>query len=93
MFGEVWRWAGSYRETEVNIEIDSHLVPARMPELLDTVRFFNKTKNLPSDEIAVRLHHGLTQIHGFPNGNGRHAREMADFTDSAFGWRSLHLGQ
>ena len=30
------------------------------------------------DEIAVRLHHRLTQIHGFPNGNGRHARMMAD---------------
>jgi len=30
------------------------------------------------DEIAVRLHHRLTQIHPFPNGNGRHARMMAD---------------
>jgi fido (protein-threonine AMPylation protein) len=30
------------------------------------------------DEIAVRFHHRLVQIHPFPNGNGRHARLMAD---------------
>jgi Fic-DOC domain mobile mystery protein B len=96
MFGEVWRWAGSYRETEVNIGIDSHLVPARMPELLDTVRFWIEQKTYPPDEIAVRLHHGLTQIHGFPNGNGRHAREMADLLierlgGDAFTWGSGSL--
>jgi len=31
-----------------------------------------------SDEIAVRFHHRLVSIHPFPNGNGRHARLMAD---------------
>ena len=30
------------------------------------------------DEIAVRFHHRLVQIHVFVNGNGRHARLMAD---------------
>jgi hypothetical protein len=49
-----------------------------MPELLGNVRFWIEHQTYPADEIAVRLHHGLTQIHGFPNGNGRHAREMAD---------------
>jgi Fic-DOC domain mobile mystery protein B len=92
MFGEVWRWAGSYRETEVNIGIDSHLVPARMPELLDTVRFWIEQKTYPPDEIAVRLHHGLTQIHGFPNGNGRHAREMADLLIERLGGEAFTWG-
>jgi len=32
----------------------------------------------PPDEIAVRFHHRLVAIHPFPNGNGRHARLMAD---------------
>jgi Fic-DOC domain mobile mystery protein B len=92
MFGEVWRWAGSYRETEVNIGIDSHLVPARMAELLDTVRFWIEQKTYPPDEIAVRLHHGLTQIHGFPNGNGRHAREMADLLIERLGGETFSWG-
>lgn len=29
-------------------------------------------------EAALRFHHRLTVIHPFPNGNGRHARIMAD---------------
>jgi Fic-DOC domain mobile mystery protein B len=30
------------------------------------------------DEIAVRFHHRLVAVHPFANGNGRHARLMAD---------------
>src|SRR5664279_4475943 len=96
MFGEVWRWAGSYRQTELNIGIAPQLIPARMPEFLSTVRFWIEQKTYSADEIAVRLHHGLTQIHGFPNGNGRHAREMADLLierlgGDAFSWGSGSL--
>jgi Fic-DOC domain mobile mystery protein B len=92
MFGEVWRWAGSYRQTELNIGIDPHLIPARMPEFLGTVRFWIKEKTYPADEIAVRLHHGLTQIHAFPNGNGRHAREMADLLIERLGGKAFTWG-
>ena len=28
--------------------------------------------------MAVRFHHQLVWIHAFPNGNGRHARLLAD---------------
>jgi fido (protein-threonine AMPylation protein) len=31
-----------------------------------------------ADELAVRFHHQLVWIHPFPNGNGRHARLLAD---------------
>ncbi|MFK4719368.1 Fic-DOC domain mobile mystery protein B [Bradyrhizobium niftali] len=78
MFGEVWKWAGGYRQNELNIGIAPHLVPAEMPVMFDNTRFWVENKTFPPDEIAVRLHHRLTQIHGFPNGNGRHARMMAD---------------
>lgn len=30
------------------------------------------------DELIIRFHHQLVFIHPFPNGNGRHARLMAD---------------
>jgi fido (protein-threonine AMPylation protein) len=33
---------------------------------------------MPIDEIVVRFHHQLVLIHAFPNGNGRHARLIAD---------------
>jgi fido (protein-threonine AMPylation protein) len=32
----------------------------------------------PVDQIAIRFHHRLVSIHPFPNGNGRHARLIAD---------------
>jgi fido (protein-threonine AMPylation protein) len=35
-------------------------------------------RTFPADEIAVRFSHRLVVIHCFPNGNGRHARLMAD---------------
>jgi Fic-DOC domain mobile mystery protein B len=92
MFGEVWRWAGSYRQNELNIGIAPHLVPAAMPELLGNVRFWIEHQTYPADAIAVRPHHGLTQIHGFPNGNGRHAREMADLLIERLGGEAFTWG-
>jgi Fic-DOC domain mobile mystery protein B len=93
MFGDVWKWAGAYRQTELNIGIAPHLIAAGMPAMFDDVRYWVENKTYPPDEIAVRLHHRLTQIHGFPNGNGRHARMMADLLmerlgGEAFSWSS-----
>jgi Fic-DOC domain mobile mystery protein B len=78
MFGEVWQWAGSYRQTERNIGIEAYRIPAEMPAMFDDVRYWLEHETYPPDEIAVRLHHRLTAIHPWPNGNGRHARLMAD---------------
>lgn len=80
MFGEVWRWAGTPRQKEVRIEatIHPHLIAAEMPVIFDNVRFWLNNQPFSDDEIATRLHHRLTQIHPYPNGNGRHARMMAD---------------
>jgi Fic-DOC domain mobile mystery protein B len=91
MFGEVWRWAGAYRQHEINLGIEPHRIAADMPVMLDDVRHWVERHTYPPDEIAVRLHHRLTQIHPFTNGNGRHARTMADLLierlgDKPFSW-------
>jgi Fic-DOC domain mobile mystery protein B len=78
MFGDVWRWAGTLRRSEVNIGIDAYHIPTELPLVLEDVGYWIEHKTYPSDEIAVRLHHRLVLIHPFPNGNGRHARLMAD---------------
>jgi Fic-DOC domain mobile mystery protein B len=92
MFGDVWKWAGRYRQTELNIGIAPHLVAAEMPLMFDNARFWVENKTFPPDEIAVRLHHRLTQIHGFPNGNGRHARMMADLLIEKLGGKPFTWG-
>jgi Fic-DOC domain mobile mystery protein B len=92
MFGDVWKWAGTYRRNELNIGIAYHLVAAEMPVMFDNTRFWVENKTFQSDEIAVRLHHRLTQIHGFPNGNGRHARMMADLLIEKLGGKAFTWG-
>ena len=92
MFGEVWKWAGAYRQTAKNIGIEAHRVPAEMPMLFDDIRYWLENATYPPDEIAVRLHHRLAAIHPFPNGNGRHARLMADLLVERLGGEAFTWG-
>ena len=92
MFGEVWKWAGAYRQTAKNIGIEAHRVPAEMPLLFDDIRYWLENATYPPDEIAVRLHHRLAAIHPFANGNGRHARLMADLLVERLGGEAFTWG-
>jgi Fic-DOC domain mobile mystery protein B len=78
LFGDVWDWAGSFRRTGKNIGIDPIHIGVQLRSLMDDARFWSEHKTYPPSEAAIRLHHRLVQIHPFPNGNGRHARVMAD---------------
>lgn len=92
MFADVWRWAGVYRTTERNLGIAPNLISQRVPQHLDDVRYWIEHATYEPDEIAVRLHHGLVQIHPFPNGNGRHTRLMADLVVERMGGRAFTWG-
>jgi len=78
MFNETWKWAGKFRTTEKNIGVPFYEIPERLENVLRDARYWVEHQTYSVDEIAVRLHHGLTFIHPFPNGNGRHARLVAD---------------
>jgi len=78
MFDKTWRWAGTFRSTNKNIGVDWTQVAVRLRNLLDNTRYQIENQTFESDELAVRFHHQLVWIHAFPNGNGRHARLMAD---------------
>ena len=78
MLGDVWRWAGKFRTSQRNIGIDFWLIPTELRQLLDDCKAWMEFGTYPIDEIAVRFHHRLVLVHPFPNGNGRHARLMAD---------------
>jgi Fic-DOC domain mobile mystery protein B len=92
MFSDVWSWAGTYRLTERNIGIAPHRIANDTGMMFDDVRYWVQHAIFPSDEIAVRLHHRLVAIHPFPNGNGRHARLMADLLVEYFGGRRFSWG-
>ena len=78
LFGEVWEWAGTFRRTGKNIGIDPVHIAAELRMLMDNARYWAEHKTYSASEAAIRLHHRLVHIHPFPNGNGRHARIMAD---------------
>ena len=78
MFGETWSWAGSFRKSNKNIGGEWQQVGVKLRDLLNDARYQIDHVIYPPDEIATRFHHRLVAIHPFPNGNGRHARTMAD---------------
>jgi Fic-DOC domain mobile mystery protein B len=78
MFNQTWRWAGRPRRTNKNIGVPWIEVPARLRQMVGDVRAQIEYKAYSPVEIAARYHHRLVAIHVFPNGNGRHARLMAD---------------
>ncbi len=93
MLGDVWRWAGKFRASERNLGIDYWLIPTELRKLLDDAKAWIEFTTYPPDEIAVRFHHRLVLIHPFPNGNGRHARLMADLLVMRFGGERFSWGR
>ena len=96
MFDQTWKWAGDYRRTEKNIGVPVHEIRETFVTLCGDVRYWIENNTYPPDETAVRLHYRLTFIHPFPNGNGRHARLIADILliklgRAAFTWGSANL--
>jgi Fic-DOC domain mobile mystery protein B len=92
MFGDVWKWAGTWRTTARNIGVDAWRIGTDVAALLDDVRFWVEHETWPPDGLAVRLHHRLVAIHPFPNGNGRHSRLMADLLVERLGGTPFSWG-
>lgn len=78
LFGKVWKWAGSFRKTEKNLGVDPIHIAIQLRQLFDDAQYWIENGTYPPKELAARFHHKLVSIHPFPNGNGRHARIMAD---------------
>lgn len=78
MFDNVWKWAGTYRQTERNIGCGPKEIVQRVPQLLANTRYWLENKSFSIDEALLRFHHQLTRTHPFANGSGRHARMVAD---------------
>lgn len=97
MFCNVWKWAGTFRQSEKTIGVPWYRISVDLKQLCDDVTCWIENKTFPGDETAVRFHHRLVSIHPFPKGNGRHARLMADILlenvlgKPRFTWGSANL--
>lgn len=91
MFRPVWRWAGRFRTSNTNLGVDRPQIPAMFTAAVDDARMWLGTW---SDDVlvAVAFHHRLVAVHPFSNGNGRHARLVADALVRATGHPQLKWG-
>lgn len=102
MYSDVWLWAGSFRNTKKNLDIEHWRIPIQLKYLLDDANYWLQHKTFTPDETAIRFKHKLVSIHCFANGNGRHSRLMADliiekvFNRPVFSWgatKLIHSGE
>ncbi len=97
MFRNVWKWAGEFRSSEKNIGVECWSIGPSLKNLLDDVNFWIEQNVYLPAETGARFHHRLVTIHSFANGNGRHARLMADLLlvhllkQPRFSWGSKDL--
>jgi Fic-DOC domain mobile mystery protein B len=86
MFDETWRWAGILRKKNYNLGADWHQIQDELKRLVDDIEYWGQKKDkINFFEQSVRIHHRLVKIHPFVNGNGRHARLVADIFLAANG--------
>jgi Fic-DOC domain mobile mystery protein B len=93
MFNQTWKWAGKPRRLDKNIGVSWYAIPMRLRQMLGDVRAQIEHSAYSSHEIAARFHHRLVAIHVFPNGNGRHARLMADLLLIQLAGRQFEWGR
>lgn len=79
LYGEIWTWAGVYRQRELNIGISPELIAVELRESLETIRYrWQHTSDWTARELGVVAHAECVRIHPFADGNGRATRLLAD---------------
>jgi Fic-DOC domain mobile mystery protein B len=81
MFGEVWGWAGEFfhEKNRYPIGDDGPNIEPNLRTLIDDSYYWIENDVYKDAyECAAEFHHRLTNIHPFPNGNGRFARILTD---------------
>lgn len=65
MYGDVWKWAGTYRTTARNIGIDAYRIPVEYYQAIDDAKYWAEHSTFPPDEIAIRFSHRVVAIHPY----------------------------
>ncbi len=93
MFCDTWGWAGQTRTSEKTVGIAWYQIAEALVNLCNDAEYWLGNDVYSVDEVAARFHHRLTQIHPFPNGNGRHARLITDVLLSEYNRPRFNWGR
>jgi Fic-DOC domain mobile mystery protein B len=83
MYGDVWDWAGQFRQRDLNLGCSWTQIQERAHNVFEDLSYW-KDEGVDLVEQATRLHHQAGFIHPFLNGNGRWARMLTNI------WLCLH---
>lgn len=92
MFNNVWKWAGVYRTSERNLGWEPFRIAEGVHNALADASYQFANRTYSPEETAIRLHYQFVVIHPWTNGNGRHARLLADSALAAWGGTALSWG-
>ncbi len=94
MFNKVWAWAGEFSQVHDRaIGVQPYMIEPDLRQLTSDVSYWIEHQSYSADEIAIRFHHRLVQIHPFPNGNGRCSRLVADILIQNLGGEKFSWGR
>ena len=77
MLGNVWKWAGRFRQSETNLGVPPHQIEVSLVNLLADLKTWGAS-GMSLLEQATHLHYRAVHIHPFQDGNGRWARLLAN---------------
>jgi Fic-DOC domain mobile mystery protein B len=83
-FGEVWKWAGEWRDTETNIGVMPFNIQIEMTKLIEDIKVQVEHKSQTDKKIASEFHFRFEKIHPFNDGNGRTGRVLTNLLCKEF---------
>ena len=78
MFDETWDHAGRYRRGKSTRGVAAWTVSTRVEDVIAKARGWIQQAAYAPDELAIRFHHRMSEVHPFECGNGRVTRLMTD---------------
>jgi Fic-DOC domain mobile mystery protein B len=92
MFDETWDHAGRYRRGKGERGVPAWTVSTRIEDVFARARGWIQMQAYPGDEIAIRFHHRMSELHPFERGNGRVLRLMTDCLVLELGYPAFTWG-
>ena len=79
LYGDIWSWAGRWRQRDVNIGVDPRQIAVELRSALDNIRYrWEHTDDWTARELGLATHAETVRVHPFTDGNGRTTRLLAD---------------
>jgi fido (protein-threonine AMPylation protein) len=79
LYGDIWTWAGQWRQLELNIGVAPDQIAIELRATIDNIRYrWENTTDWTSRQLGIVVHAEAVRIHPFADGNGRTTRLLGD---------------